>query len=256
MSSGAAIGTLHGERCSVVLTMDDALWTARAVHGEASSNAAGRANEHRAIVSVWLRRWAKVNDRRIKGGEAPLWPSFTDLVRAHSQPVNPRWSDDPRTAEVDGDLARANPSRATPAQLARRQRIQSLDWESIPLPVRRIVLALLSGADPLTARPAIDFAAPTLWERYGARWSTREERERTLPGAVRAKDAARSSPRGDEYIRVPDVDRGGNVFITDRTGRAGREPYVSGEGAAPSIVKALILGVLGVVAVAAIGGGA
>ncbi len=218
--TGRVLGTLAGRRARVELDVDDALWTARALYGEAPAGGDGRKAERYAVVSCWLRRWAVYSDKRLRDGLEPLWPTFRALVTAHSQPVNPRWADDPDTPEVDGDLARRNPSRATPAQLARRARIAGMPWDQIPTPVRSVVLELLTGSHALTAKPADDFAAPVLWQRYGADWSSREARLRTLPGAVERKDA------GDRYVDVPGADRGANVLVSSPLSRSSAEPRV------------------------------
>lgn len=209
-------GTLVGSRCRVELDLDDALWTARAVYGETTGGGDARDPERYAVVSCWLRRWAIVNDARIKRGDSPLWPRFRDLVLAHSQPVNPRWAE-------GGDLAERRGS--TEAQLARRARIRGMAWNDIPERYRRPVLDLFTGRKALTGRPAVDFAAPFLWTRYGLDYSTRQKREETAPAAVQRKNPAH------RYVSIPGrFDRGANVLVSTPDSRRAPEPRVVGAG--------------------------
>lgn len=140
-AAGAHLGTLtssvprsDGSVVSLPLSGLDALWLARSIVGESQRDAL-------AVGSTLLRRWCFVNDQRKNAGSSLLWPTFTDLVRAYSQPVNPAWAD-----------------RGTEQQIARRARITGLSWAEIPESVRTVVLGLLGGRVPLSKPGAIHFA--------------------------------------------------------------------------------------------------
>ncbi len=212
VAAPTTLGLLVALRARVPLEPDDALWTARAVWGEAPpSSAAARAREHALLISIWLRRWAMFTDDRIGRGLAPLWPAFGDLARAHSQPVNPAWR--------NGGRFDAHPD-SVDAHETRRAHFSAYEWDEIPPAIRGVVVGMLSGSLALVGWPAVDFASPTLWAAHGARWSTRDERDATFPDAVRARTP------GQEYVKVAGLDRGANVPVSTLYSRTHADPKV------------------------------
>lgn len=203
------------------VTDEDALWLGRAMEGEAGSNAL----EAHACASVLLRRWAQ------RGGA-----SFTEHIRAFSQPVNPRWA-------AGGDLALRNPSSATAAQLERRARVTALGWLQLSASARDAVAAVLGGR--LLLPGAIDWGGPTLYRPHGLDTSSVARRIATAPLAVQRREGARGRP-SPRYEHLSGASAGGNVFSSDATSRAAAEPVVEPAGGplAKPLPIALALGAL------------
>lgn len=194
---------------SKVITQEDCLWLARALTGEAGDDA----QDAHACASVLLRRWAQ------RGGA-----SFTLHIRAFSQPVNPRWA-------AGGDLARANPSHATPEQLERRARTSALRWDQTSQAARSAIARVL--ANDLALRGAVDWGAPSLYLPHGLDVSSESARLRTAHVAVARREGARGRP-APQYEHLAGARPRGNVFSSDATSRQAGEPVVSVEGSAPS----------------------
>lgn len=135
------------------LTDTDALWAARMIVGEESSpytTPAGKTATVPAtawIVSTMLRRWAVVNAKRSPDDQ--LWPTFTDLLRAYSQPISPKWE-----------------NRGDEEHIKRRRAVRELTWDEIDPSIRDTVTAILSGKRALEGRfsGANHFAARSLVE--------------------------------------------------------------------------------------------
>lgn len=116
------------------VTEEDALWLGRALVGEEGERASRAA--HHAVASTLIRRWAFASRSYPRS-----FPTLTAMVRAYSQPVNPIWE-----------------NRGDADAIARRARIRSLAWSQLPETVRGVVVALLTGAESLSARGAVHFA--------------------------------------------------------------------------------------------------
>lgn len=165
------LGHVKGKTLRLPLTVADAVWAGRMCVGEEGENASTEA--YRAVLSCLLRRYVVVKESQNTG-----WDSFTDLLRAFSQPINPRWEND-----------------GTPAQIARRRVMRSLEWRRLPAKVRSIVLALMTGRLPLTAPTAINFAdGPT-----SARFMANNPTAQVVPSA--AKNVLLSMPASRGYGR-------------------------------------------------------
>lgn len=140
MSDKAPAGILGTLRTpgglTLQLTSDDALWAGRMLYGEEGTRASLEA--YATILSVLMRRWAAINDDRIGRGLGVLWPTFTDLLKAYSQPLG----------------AGAGPPPG-------REYIASLEWGQVPSLARVAILALFSGSMKLTqpSSGAVHFAA-------------------------------------------------------------------------------------------------
>lgn len=126
--------TIYGpDRFRYALSDDDMLWLARAVWGEAGGDTEGG----KAVA------WAMVQYHALvlgPGGRRPAFPTFTALLRAYCQPINPRW------ASHDAAGCRQNPERCTERHLARRRQVTNATWAEIPAGVQHIVEALADGA--------------------------------------------------------------------------------------------------------------
>lgn len=142
LPSTSQLGRIVGAGRSYQITSNDLLWLARAVACEGGNEAA----------TAWTYAWRFI----VKGWRGTL----ADLVRAHSQPVNPIWD------EASDERCVSNPSRCTPAQLERRARCASATWDSLPEQVRIKVLAWARGALGNPAPKATDFADQVVSESF------------------------------------------------------------------------------------------
>lgn len=116
-----------------VETIDEGekIWAGRMCYGEGGRNCS------RDKASAML--WAIMN-------RLFLWPAgrrykeYEDLMRAFSQPINPRWAE-------GGDLAAkwAGTKYATAARLKRRAAVSGKAWEKIPETIRTAVLDFQRG---------------------------------------------------------------------------------------------------------------
>jgi hypothetical protein len=130
------------------LTDDDLLWLGRAIYGEAGTRQRGGA----AVA------WAMAQNYMMTGpGGGPRFaalPTFTALLRAYCQPINPAWMD------PNGPKCQRNPAACTERHLARRRSISGMSWESLPQSVRNIVQAFAEGTLPNEVPGLTDWATP------------------------------------------------------------------------------------------------
>jgi hypothetical protein len=134
---------------SYQLTWDDILWAARMLPGEAGREAA---SAHGAAIL-----WSQAQ-RLYKLGRR--W-TYTSLIRAHSQPINPKWLANGQFCLPGGQGHGTN--LCSPAAMANRAAIQSMPWESINPDVRTHVINWARGRVNNPVPKAIDFA----WPRVG-----------------------------------------------------------------------------------------
>lgn len=130
------------------LTDEDILWAARAAACEG-----GGETSMTAALWTWARRFALPSRR-------DQFSSLASLIRAHSQPVNPRWA---RGGEFCAPGGRYADTRfCSEDKLQRREWCASWAWHQIPGPARSITkrwaLATLDNPAPLAA----DFANDTI----------------------------------------------------------------------------------------------
>lgn len=178
---------------SYEITDEDLLWLGRAAEGEGTREA-----PH--TIWTWMQRYA--------GGVANLtdfrsYPSLTALVRAHSQPVNPKWARDGEFCRPGGRYAGG--PRCAENLLQRRERMSSLPYAQLSLSVRDTILALKTASLPNPVPGAVDFADKPVSENFVARASSR---------AIGAQVSYK--PHGDD----------GNWFITTTRTRAWPDDYI------------------------------
>lgn len=118
------------------LTADDLLWLGRAVQFEGGDAPA-------ATLWTYAQRWALL---RWRG-------SLASLVRAHSQPLNPRW------ASLNADKCRQYPELCGPAQLARRRAARTIRFSQLQRPVQGLVRKWGRAEIANPVPRAVDFAA-------------------------------------------------------------------------------------------------
>lgn len=202
---------------------DDLLWLGRAVDGEVVP---GDAVDAHACASVLVRRWV------LRGSG-----SLAATVRGFSQPVNPRWA-------RGGDLAEANPSRATERMLRDREVATTKRWDELRTETRAAVERVVRG--DLGAPTAINWAGPVLYRPHGLDTSSMAARLSTAPGAVQSRERARGEV-DPVYVHVSGASVRGNVFFSTAASRAAGTITVPGRGSPmvwAGIVLAVVAGVL------------
>jgi hypothetical protein len=141
---------------SYQLTADDILWLARSVDFEGGSSPAG-------VIWTYAQRYAIPNIHR-------LYPTFASLVRAHSQPVNPKWARDGALCRPGGPYA--GKPECSEAKLARRDRAQSIPWDEIGPRVRDLVTQFSHAQLDNPVPRSVEFAAASLSARYLSNYPT------------------------------------------------------------------------------------
>lgn len=130
--TASQLGTIRtSDGWSYRLTPEDVLWLARAAKYEGGSKPA----------TLWTYAQRLALHRSM---------SMTDLVRGHSETVNPIW------ASVTGSGCQRVPSECTPDRLATRARAASATWDS--LSTAPTVLAWAQAQVPNPVPRATDFA--------------------------------------------------------------------------------------------------
>jgi hypothetical protein len=134
-------GVLHGpEDKTYRLTDNDLLWLARALVGEVGASGWSDRDKQRGGAAVI---WALAQNFMLvigAGNRRPRFSTFTNIVRAYCQPVNPAWMD------PNGAKCQSHPDACTPARLNRRRQISSMSWNSIPPEVRDLVTQFKQGS--------------------------------------------------------------------------------------------------------------
>jgi len=125
---------------------DDLTWLARAIHGEAGTNAEGGA----AVA------WTALNNFMLvigNAGRRPRFPAFWECIRAYSSVLSPRW------ATLDAPGCREHPENCTQSQLRRRREITAMSWDRIPTAIRELVLRFSRGELKNPVGNAVDWAS-------------------------------------------------------------------------------------------------
>lgn len=113
------------------LTDGDILWLARALYGEAGDPISRRSAS--AIA------WCLINRYLMWGSDFWEGKSFTEFMRAFSQPINPIWTD-PNSSKCLGQ-----PKDCTPERIARRRMIQGAAWEDLPYSAKLYATTFAQG---------------------------------------------------------------------------------------------------------------
>lgn len=130
------------------LTWNDLLWAARMLWGEAKEEAA---TVHGAAI-LWTQAQAIVALNYKK--------SFTDYIRSHSQPINPKWA-------ANGEFCLPGGKgygtvHCSPKRLRRREQITNLSWENIDDSIKKLVVDWAKGKIANPVPRATDFASTSL----------------------------------------------------------------------------------------------
>lgn len=136
------------------LTPVDLVWAGRMVVGE------GGRRVSRSQASAYL--WAMMNRFLIMG----KWSDYSELLRAFSQPINPKWKAD--GAKCKPGSAWHGTKFCAASRLARREKITAMRWDDLPAVVRDAVSDFAEGVLP---RPeAWRGAARRTITNWGASW--------------------------------------------------------------------------------------
>jgi len=127
---------------SYQLTADDILWLARSVDFEGGTNPSG-------VIWTYAQRLALPSIHR-------QYPTLALLVRAHSQPVNPKWARDGEFCRPDGRYA--DEPECAEAKLTRRDRAQSIPWDEISPRIRDLVIRFSHAELSNPVPRSVDFA--------------------------------------------------------------------------------------------------
>ncbi len=150
----AAIPVLSGRWGRIVskdgwsyqITDDDVLWLARSAQYEGGTNTA-------AVIWTYAQRLSLPSVRS-------RYSTLASLVRAHSQPVNPKWS---RTGEFCAPGGRYHGTEhCSENRLKRRDEAQTIPWESISERVRDLVVRFARADLPNPVPRSVEFAAGDL----------------------------------------------------------------------------------------------
>lgn len=128
---------LESPRRSYQLTSEDVLWTARSTQFEGGTNPAATLWTHGQKFAAYSTR-----------------PTFTDFIRAYSQPINPRWD------EPTDEMCIESPSRCSAAAIERRRRARMITWEEINPRIRDLTLRWATARLPNPVPRAVEFANP------------------------------------------------------------------------------------------------
>ncbi len=140
-------------RYSYQLRQEDLLWLARSLQGESRSES-GR----KAVMWCYAQRMASRNLTSLK-----------KLVKAHSQPINPKWrlvaaepiSVDPTEGPPNlGSKVTPGNDNSSEERLRRRADLSTKDWNAIDLSIRRLVKDFSEKRVSNPVPKAVDFATP------------------------------------------------------------------------------------------------
>ncbi len=139
------LGVISGGSRRYQLTWDDLLWAGRMLVGETGSNA----GSVEGAAVLWTMASLLVKSRS---------NSFTRLIQAYSQPINPKWRRDGEFCRVGG----RNNGRPECADnlLDRRDRTATIEWSQLPDDVQDLVFKWATGQINNPVPKATDFAVP------------------------------------------------------------------------------------------------
>lgn len=138
---------------SYQLTPTDILWLARSVEFEGGTNPAG-------VIWTYAQRLALPSVRS-------SYPTLASLVRAHSQPVNPKWARDGEFCRPGGSYA--DKPQCSEDKLARRDRAQSISWDDISTRTRDLVIKFAHAELSNPVPRSVDFADSSVSTGFLAR---------------------------------------------------------------------------------------
>lgn len=106
---------------------DDKIWMGRMILGECGEDAIGGDAVLWSVASRWVTK--------------PVFQdkTFTQVIRAFSQPVNPLWAD------PNSGRCLERPAACSDAAIRRRQAITNTSWAALPSNIRQLVQDFVGG---------------------------------------------------------------------------------------------------------------
>jgi len=155
--TAADLGTIcYADGTSRRITPDDAVQMAKMIDGETWGSPS--VADGRAMLWAIAQRsgiWA-----------FPKW-TLADLIRAYSQPINPKWT---RTGSAckkyyAADFTGEIPDSCSVKRVDRRERNIAMTWADTALVARREVLAFAAGSTPNPVPGIVGWFAPGMWRK-------------------------------------------------------------------------------------------
>jgi hypothetical protein len=186
-------GKYTGPRRELVIRDSDLIWMARMLVGEGGY----KISEDEASAALWA-----LANRYLLHPKQENWETFTVLLKAFSQPINPKWDGVPFN-QAGEDFCSGGKYEGTehcsPSKERRREKIRTLAWEDIPLRIRQWVGEFQNGVlfppDKLTRLRKARIS------NWGAKWLKKRRDGQVMP-------LPEWAPWG--------IDFGGNWFFEDK----------------------------------------
>lgn len=165
LSPATSPGAIVHGGWSYRLRADDLLWAARMVEGETVRGRARQLDDALAVLWTMTALFTPAAQRDKYG--RVRFEALSDLLRAYSQPINPRWRRDGEFCRPGGRYHGAD--ACAPARLDARERLQRTPWEALEPELRAVVLRWATGKTRNPVPKAVEFAAPRVAAAHIAR---------------------------------------------------------------------------------------
>lgn len=124
--------TYTGGGKSVTINPETAVWLGRMLVGESGTGIGGKA-------VLWTTMQRYFDSKGFTG-------SYLDFIRAFSQPINPLWLPGGSKFEAaKKKTGQVYKTATSDAAVARRRKIQSMDWTEIPIKIQQLVAKMMIG---------------------------------------------------------------------------------------------------------------
>lgn len=163
---------------SYTFSPEDRLWTARMLAGE------GPASDAPAVLWTMAQLFTPAG-QKAKYGNETRFRTFTGLIQAYSQPINPIWRRDGSKCRPGG--SHHGTDACSESRLARRDAFATLAYNAVAADKRAVLEGWLEGKVPNPLPGAIDFAHVSV-----------------IPDSRRARQPVLwTSPTGNQFLSAP-----------------------------------------------------
>lgn len=204
---GAVVARLPGQPAFTYrFTPEDALWTARMIHGEAG----GRDDaDNRAVIWAMINRYAFFTHRN--------YPTFHQFVRAYSTPLQPvlkswqaaqRHAHKPDFVRIGGTYPPPAPAGLPKGLLRSHQELQAMPWSRLGAGARSLVENVLRGGVPNPVGNASEFASTRILFN---------QKHKRVPTDAEWRAFTTQFKRDRSFVwigDVPGIDQKRNAFFT------------------------------------------
>lgn len=187
------LGEIVGGSRRVQLTWDDLLWAGRMLKGETGAEGG---TVHGAAV-LWC-----MASRMIQSGLR----SYTRMIQAYSQPINPKWRADGEFCRIGGRYH--GQDNCSPRRLEDREALSTLPWERLPSEIQDLVFRWATGQVDNPIPKAVHFAVPAV-TTSGARRAVGDGGDDNWQFVWDSKGRTSIDP----------TSRGGNTFVSTNRSR-------------------------------------